>query len=287
MPHNALSDEEPPIYVRCAIADGVALVTLDRPDRLNAMGNEMGRQFDRVMVDIAQNEDVRAVVLTGRGRAFCAGADMERLSGFAESKGESAQLPIAGEPRGVFKALGGTAPPEVLTRYNSPQALPQPAIAAVNGPCVGVGLVLAAMCDVRFAAPEAFFLAPFASRGLVAESGVAQTLAVIAGAGVAADLLLSARRMPAAEAFRVGLVNHLTEGDVVGPALAYAQGIARNLSPRSLRVMKRQLWHARQQSFLQAADMAIDETRDAMRSEDFAEGVAHFVEKRPPRFTGR
>jgi enoyl-CoA hydratase/carnithine racemase len=283
-----MSTEQTPEYVICSFEEQVALITLNRPERLNAMGNEMGRQFDRMMVRIAQNEEIKAVVLTGAGRGFCAGADMERLAGFSESKGSTARIPQPGEVQGPYRALIGRAPQELLSRYCVPQALPQIVIAAVNGPCAGVGLALAVMSDVRFASEAAFFAAPFARRGLVAESGLAASLAALVGVGAAADMLLSGRRVAADEALRIGLVEHLKAPDRLLPdALEYAQDLARNVSPRSARVIKRQLWQARAQSFADALALSMEETTASLQSEDFAEGLAHFREKRSPRFTGR
>lgn len=279
---------EPPEYVTSSVEDRVALITFNRPERLNAMGNEMGRQFDRIMVRIAQNEEIRAVVLTGAGRGFCAGSDMERLVSFSESKGSAAHVPEPGEAQGAYRALIGRAPPELLTRYCAPQALPQPVIAAVNGPCAGIGLSFAVLSDVRFASDAAFFVAPFGRRGLVAEVGLAASLAALVGVGPAADMLLSGRRVPAEEALHMGLVEHLkTPERLVPEAFEYARDIARNVSPRSARIIKRQLWEARNQSFADALALAMAETKASMLSEDFAEGLAHFREKRSPRFTGR
>lgn len=287
-PPTAAPHEAAPEYVTCAIMDQVALVTLNRPERLNAIGNEMGRQFDRIMVRLAQDEGVRAVVLTGAGRGFCAGADLERLAGFQETGGRSAPVPQPGEAQGSFRALVGKAPQEVLTRYCSPQALPQPVIAAVNGPCAGMGLALAVLSDIRFASEAAVFVAPFVGRGLVAENGLASSLAALVGVGAAADMLFSGRKVPAEQALRMGLVEHLTSGErLVEEALAYARNIARTGSPRATRIVKRQLWLARSQSFAEALALSMDETRASLKSEDFAEGLAHFREKRPPQFTGR
>jgi enoyl-CoA hydratase/carnithine racemase len=274
--------------VSVQVDDQVALVTLNRPERLNAMGNDMGRQFDRIMVRIAQDEDVRAVVLTGAGRGFCAGADMERLARFSESKGTSAHVPQPGEATGAYRDLVGSAPQELLTRYCAPQAVPQPVIAAVNGPCAGIGLALAVMCDVRFASEAAFFVAPFGKRGLVAETGLASSLAALVGSGAAADMLLSGRKVQADEALRIGLADHLkAPAQLLPDALAYAREIASNVSPRSARIIKRQLWQARSQSFADAVALSMAETKASLLSEDFAEGLLHFREKRAPRFTGR
>lgn len=274
-------------HVTWDLRDRVAVVTLNRPQRLNALGNEMGRLFDRVMVDVALDDRVRAVVLTGAGRAFCAGADMQRLTGFSES-GEGPQLPESGKAQGRYQALEGISPPEVLNRYSAPQAIPKPVIAAVNGPCAGVGLALAVMSDIRFAAPEAYFLAPFAMRGLVAETGLASSLSAVVGFAAATDMLMSARKVHAEEALRIGLISRIhAKDELVEKAVEYAHEMSAITSPRTSRIIKRQLWHARSRSFADALAESMAETKACMDTEDFREGVASFKEKRPARFTGR
>jgi enoyl-CoA hydratase/carnithine racemase len=187
----------------------------------------------------------------------------------------------------VFDALS-EAPPEQRSRFVIPLAIPKPVIAAVNGPCAGVGLCLAAASDIRFASTETQFTAVFARRGLTAEVGVAYTLAALVGHGAASDMLLSGRRIGGEEACRIGLANAVLPPDQLVPhAMAYARDIACNVSPRSTRVIKRQLWLTRSQSFAEAMTLAYREAGRSLRSEDFREGVAHFVERRPPRFTGR
>jgi len=279
--------DDPATHVLWDLHDQVALVTLNRPDRLNAIGNEMGRLFDRVMVEVALNDRVRAVVLTGAGNAFCAGADMQRLSGFSQS-GEGPKLPERGKAQGKYQALEAISPPEVLNRYSAPQAIPKPVIAAVNGPCAGIGLALAVMCDIRFAAPQAYFLAPFAKRGLVAETGLASSLSAVVGFAAATDMLLSARKVQADEALRIGLIHQVhAQTDLVDKALAYANDMARLTSPRAAAIIKRQMWRARSCSFAEALAESMDETKACMDTEDFREGIASFKEKRPPHFTGR
>lgn len=276
-----MSDE----FVLCDIKDGVALVTLNRPERLNAMGAVMGEQFDRIMVDVGVDDAVRAVVLTGSGKGFCAGADMDRLQGMAD--GERLDSFPAGTPNPAYDRLA-EASVFNRSRYALPSALPKPVIAAINGACAGVGLALAVTCDVRFASAGALFTAAFPRRGLTAESGLAFTLPALIGQGAASDLLLSGRKILADEAQGMGLVNRVLEPDqLLDHAMAYARDIAQNVSPRSTRVIKRQLWMARSQSYAEAMTTAFGEVVASLASEDFREGVAHYKEKRPPRFTGR
>ncbi|MGD9712606.1 MAG: enoyl-CoA hydratase-related protein [Thermomicrobiales bacterium] len=273
--------------VICEIADGVATITLNRPDRLNAIDAEMGALFDQLMVNVALDDTVRVVILTGAGRGFCAGADVARLDDLAAGGSGGYKRPAPGSPHPVFDALIDS-PPAQRTRYAIPSALPKPVIAAVNGPCAGVGLALAAACDVRFANTDAFFTASFCRRGLTAEHGLAHSLASLIGRNGAGDLLLTGRRMYAEEALRVGLVSKvLPENELLAHVKDYAQDIALNVSPRSTRIIKRQLWHALDESFAEALMHAHREVLASMDSEDFQEGLAHFKERRPARFTGR
>ncbi|ACG78963.1 enoyl-CoA hydratase/isomerase [Phenylobacterium zucineum HLK1] len=274
-------------FVQCEISEGVAVVTLNRPERLNAIGPAMGDLFDRTMVQVGLDDAVKVVVLTGSGRGFCAGADMERLDDLAATAGGSFERLPPGSPHPVFDALADS-PPEHRSRYIIPSALPKPVIAAVNGACAGVGLSLAASCDVRFASTDALFTAGFPRRGLTAEAGLAFTLPAIVGQGAAADILLSGRRLSAHEALRIGLVSVVLEpADLLAHAVDYARDIAENVSPRSTRVIKRQLWKARSETFAEALTTAYEEVVASLESEDFKEGVAHFRERRKPVFVGR
>jgi enoyl-CoA hydratase/carnithine racemase len=155
------------------IDQGVALLTLNRPDRLNAWTNEMHRQYFDLLDDCAARDDVRAIVVTGAGKGFCAGADMGDLQALGDG----------GEVEGAFDQRPHT----------HARTIPKPVIAAVNGACAGLGLVHALMCDLRFAANEAKFTTAFARRGLVAEHGISWLLPRLVGPSRALDLLLSAR----------------------------------------------------------------------------------------------
>ncbi|MBV9512107.1 MAG: enoyl-CoA hydratase/isomerase family protein [Caulobacteraceae bacterium] len=268
--------------VTCEIEDGVALVTLNRPDRMNAVNMEMGLAFEAVMARLGLDDQVKAVVLTGAGeRAFCAGADVARLEGISagtESHASSEPSPLMGLHY---------APEALRVRYAAPMALRQPVIAAVNGVSVGAGFVLAAASDIRFASSAASFMAVFAQRGLVAENGLAWTLTAILGRGRASDILLSGRRIGADEALEIGLVSAVLPPDrLVEHALDYARGLARTASPRSLAVIKRQLRLAPEQSYAEALELDRAEVAAALQSGDFREGLASFRDKRPPNFKG-
>ena len=265
------------------VRDFVATVTLNRPDRLNAFNGDMERELREAMLRAAGDEAVRVVILTGAGRGFCAGADMDRLSGAAGSGGAS----LAREAAPRFEA-GGSTRADFQRRYTYLPAMPKPIIAAVNGPAAGLGFIFACYCDIRFAGSDAVFTTAFSRRGLIAEYGLAWLLPRLVGAGAAFDLLYSARRVAAAEAERIGLVNRtLPQAELMAHVDAYARELATAVSPRSLRVMKRQLWEGMLHGLGDAVDIADEEMRGSFKSEDFREGVAHFVEKRAARFTGR
>jgi enoyl-CoA hydratase/carnithine racemase len=166
--------------------------------------------------------------------------------------------------------------------------VPKPIIAALNGATAGLGLVVSLYCDLRIAADTAVFTTAFSRRGLIAEHGVSWMLPRLVGLQHALDLLLSARKITAAEALAMGLVAQVKPAATLQEDVrAYARELADLVSPRSLRVMKRQVWEAQFQSLAEATAVADEEMQKSFTAEDFKEGVAHFVEKRAPRFTGR
>jgi enoyl-CoA hydratase/carnithine racemase len=271
--------------IQYEVKDGIATITLHRPDKLNAWTEIMGEEVRRAMHGAAQDDAARVIVLTGAGRGFCAGADMSLLSDIAGDAGS------APPPRSGGRTL--TAP-EGSTRldYQGPfsyfASIPKPVIAAVNGAAAGLGLVIATYCDMRFAAESAAFTTAFARRGLIAEHGVSFMLPRLVGLEHALDLLLSGRKIDAAEARRMGLVGRvLPDAELIDGVRAYARELVDLVSPRSMAVMKRQVWEAQFQTLAEATDVAAEEMRRSFASADFKEGVAHFLEKRRPAFTGR
>jgi enoyl-CoA hydratase/carnithine racemase len=266
------------------VKDRIATVTFNRPDRLNAFNAEMATGLRQALEQAARDEGVRVIILTGAGRGFCAGADMERLSGTAGSGGAN----LAREAAPPAMEVGGSRRPDFQQRYSYFPSIPKPLIAAVNGPAAGLGFIFACYCDIRFAGSEAIFTTAFSRRGLIAEYGLAWLLPRLVGPAHAADLLYSARRVSAEEAARIGLVNRtVPQGKLMDEVRAYAGELASAVSPRSMSVMKRQLWEGLLSGLGEAIELANGEMPPAFKSEDFREGVAHFVEKRPARFTGR
>jgi enoyl-CoA hydratase/carnithine racemase len=262
------------------VSDRVATITLNRPDKLNAWTRLMEQEVRQAMNEAAADDDVRVIVLTGAGRGFCAGADMSLLQDVVAQRVHP--LPDTTTPNGD----GGRV--DFQRQYSYFPAISKPIIGALNGPTVGLGLVIAVFCDIRFASDEAKFGSAFARRGLIAEYGLAWLLPRIVGHANAMDILLSARIFGAQEALRMGLVNQVFPAATFAESVAaYAKELAAQVSPRSTRVIKRQVYEAMFQTLGQALDTATEEMRESLQCEDFKEGVAHFVEKRAPAFEGK
>lgn len=247
-------------------SDGVLVLTLNRPDRLNAWTAEMGMRYFDLLEAAAEDPEVRAIVVTGAGRGFCAGADMERLQALGTGTGNQAGV-HAGKPQSF------------------PLTVPKPIIAAINGGCAGLGLVQALMCDVRFAAAGAKFTTAFVRRGLVAEFGISWMLPRLIGHAAALDLLLSGRVFVAEEAKELGVVNRVVAPEaLLETAVEYARDMAANCSPASMAAMKHQVYGNYESGFAPSMRETMELMRASLKRPDFREGVASFVEKRPPRF---
>jgi enoyl-CoA hydratase/carnithine racemase len=244
------------------VRGGVATVTLNRPERLNAWNTLLGAELGDAMATADEDDDVRAVVVTGAGRAFCAGADL--------SGGE----------------FGGGAAPTLRACW--PYQVRKPVIAAINGHAVGVGLTYPMTCDVRFVANDAKLAFAFVRRGAIPELASHVTVPRVAGFAVAAELLLSGRTILGAEAAELGLVSRaLPQAEVLPAAVALASDIAANTAPVSVAVAKRLLWEGIGSS---VAEMSALENRlfpKVASLPDAREGIAAFVEKRPPAWSGK
>ncbi|PHQ68340.1 MAG: enoyl-CoA hydratase [Sneathiella sp.] len=265
------------------ISEGIATVTLNRPDKLNAWTRLMEKEVREAMESADKDDAVRVIILTGAGRGFCAGADMNLLSGIGDGSETR-------EPGAVYgtRPYNVAIPADYQTQYSYFPSLSKPVIAAINGPAAGLGMVVSLYCDMRFASREAIFMTAFAKRGLIAEHGISWMLPRLVGHSVALDLLLSSRKVTAEEALRIGLVNQVHEADALMPATrAYAKDLAQNVSPRSMAVMKRQVYNAQFGTLNDAVAVGNAEMLESFKSEDFKEGVAHFLEKRAPNFSGK
>ena len=202
--------------VQMQITEGVALLTLNRPDRLNAWTAEMEHAYFALLEQCAGDQQVRVIVVTGAGRGFCAGADMQQLQELGDG------------------TLTASAEAQERRPQTFPLSIAKPIIAAVNGACAGIGLVQALMCDVRFAAEGAKLTTAFARRGLVAEHGISWILPRLVGPARALDLLLSGRVVFAEEAQTLGLVNRVFAPDrLLEATLDYARELSSTARPRA------------------------------------------------------
>lgn len=249
---------------------GIALLTFNRPDRLNAWNGALAARYFTLLDECAADPAVKVIVVTGAGRGYCAGADMDALQGLGGGGSVGAD--------GAAAAAGGR--PQHHTA-----AVPKPVIAAVNGACAGIGMVQALMCDLRFAAAGAKFTTAFARRGLIGEYGMSWILPRLIGTSRALDLMLSGRVVLAEEALALGMVNEVVAPEhLLDRTLEYAADLAVNCSPTSMAVMKRQVYADWDRGLVEASDTAEVLMKASIMRPDFIEGVASFVEKRSPRF---
>jgi enoyl-CoA hydratase/carnithine racemase len=252
---------------------GVAVMTLNRPDRLNTWGGDIATSFYAGLDRAEQDSAVRVIVLTGRGKAFCAGAQLGSVGNVSQS--------IEATDEGKLASLIGDRQPYHLT------SLSKPVVAAINGSCVGIGFTQALMCDVRFAAAGAKFAASFARRGLIAEYGVSWILPRLTGWGVALDLLLSGRTFLADEAAELGLVKAVVPPEqLMAHAMAYAEDIAQNCSPASMAIIKRQAYGDAMREVADSSSRSEILLHESLKRPDVIEGITSFLEKRAPSFPG-
>ena len=265
--------------VRSEVAEGVATITLDRPDRLNAWTGRMDGEYRAALAAAEEDPGVRVIVVTGAGRGFCAGADSAALGGMAGTGEYDSGVPAPPATPGYGVRADFDHP------YSSHFGLSKPVIAAVNGPAAGVGFVLACFCDLRYAAAGAKLTTSFGRLGLPAEHGVSWVLPRLVGAARAAELLFTSRVVLAEEAAAMGLVNAVfPPEDLLPETLRVATTMAREISPASLRVMKQQLYADLVGQLDAAATFAEDAMVRMVGEPDFAEGVAALTGRRPPRF---
>jgi enoyl-CoA hydratase/carnithine racemase len=234
------------------------------------------------MVHADRDQGVKAIVVTGAGKGYCAGADMNMLQGLGRGAGVDAV------PEALHVELDPSLPEAFRGDYSYPLGLTKPIIAAVNGVAAGLGISYMLYYDVRIASDRARLGFLFPRRGLIAEHGSAWILPRLVGMAHACDLLFSGRLVDAEEARAIGLVNRVVQHDDLLPHVHdYARELAAKSSPRSTRIMKRQLYTNQFVDLGASIREADAEMVACFGTEDFREGVASFVEHRPPRFTGR
>ena len=254
--------------LRIETADGVGTVTLDRPDALNALTVPLKEELVATFRAFASDDAVRAIVLTGAGRAFCAGQDLhERLQPDAQ--------PLADEIRARYNPL-----------IRAMRALPKPIVAAVNGVAAGAGASLAFACDIRIAAEDASFLLAFGRVGLIPDSGATWLLPRLIGGAKAAELALTTDPLNAADAERLGLVARVVPtADLLPQAHALAERLAA-AAPVALALTKEALERSWTASFEEQLELEADLQGRAGSTADHAEGIAAFIERRRPTFRG-
>lgn len=246
----------------------VLVLTLNRPDRLNAWNDALEQRYFELLDHAESDPDVRAVVVTGAGRGFCAGAEMDDLSEVVATRD--------------FAPLVQRDPPR-----HRPLLFGKPLIAAINGAAAGLGLVEALYCDVRFAVPQAKLTAAFSRRGLIGEYGVAWLLPRLVGRSRALDILLSSRVILGEEALQMGLVDRAVAPELLlDAAVAYAEDLAHFCSPAAMRAIKGQLLRAQDSTFAETVHEADRLMLDAFDSPDFREGLNSYLEGRSPAFPG-
>jgi enoyl-CoA hydratase/carnithine racemase len=264
---------------RYGVTDGVATITLSRPERLNAWTGRMHTEYRALLERAAHDPSVRVIVVTGAGRGFCVGADSQALETHVERGAYDA---------GVGDDLarpGYGVRPEFDADFAYHFGIAKPIIAAINGPAAGVGMVLACYCDLRFAAAGVKLTTSHGRLGLPAEYGLSWLLPRLIGLTRANDLLLSSRVVLSEEAAAMGLVNQVVEPEqLLAVTYAYAAMLATEVAPSSLSVTKLQIYRDLHGDVASSVRDAGARMADMMRGTDFAEGVAALTGRRPPKF---
>lgn len=248
------------------VADGVAVLTFNRPERHNAWSVELENRYYARLHAAEADPDIRVVVVTGAGRSFCPGMDTAALADQV--------------------ATGVSSNPHLRQSMTTPTTIAKPVIAAVNGACAGIGLIAALNCDLRFVSATAKMTTAFVQRGIMAEHGLAWTLPRLVGTSRALDLLLSGRVVLGEEAVALGLADRVFAPEELMPkTLEYAKALAANGSPVAMGTIKRQVYQSWHTSLEESRTTAIRFWMGHLRHEpDFKEGVNSFLEKRPPVF---
>ena len=268
------------------VDDPVATITLNRPDSLNAWSGNMDGEIRDALSRAEADKAVVGIVVTGAGRAFCAGADMKSLtalsSGGGDDDGEGDRQERASDgERPWWRTVDG----DFNGRLTYPMAMKKPVIAAVNGAVAGMAYPFALSCDLRVGTADSLFLTAFPQRGLIAEWGLSWLLPRLVGPSVALDLLMSSRRVKGEEAHALGLLNYLVPADeLLGFCRGYVEQLATTVSPASIAVMKRQVYEQMHRGLGEAEFESQELMVESFGRPDFKEGVQSFVQKRPPEF---
>ncbi len=262
------------------VEDPVAVITMNRPDQLNAFTNRMLAEVRHALAAAESDDRVVGIILTGAGRGFCAGMDMGSLDNLAEGTGEAEDLSaLAAHP----------GDPELgenfQVAFSYLLSIRKPLIGAINGACAGLGFVFALLTDMRFIERQAKFATAFSQRGLIAEHGASWILPRLIGSGRALDILWSSRKFDGEEADRLGLAERLCEtGSAVADARDFIRDLAANASPTSLRIIKAQVYRHLNMPLGESLTESNEWMSASLKREDFREGVSSFMERRAPEF---
>lgn len=264
------------------VKGAAAVITFNRPDALNAFTNNMLEEIKHALAQAEADESVVGIVLTGAGRGFCAGMDMNAL----DSQASGGDLSGGVERKQLDADPGDKAMGENFqVAFTYILSIRKPIIAVVNGACAGLGMSIALLCDMRFGSENTRFITAFAQRGLIAEHGQSWILPRLVGTSRALDLLWSSRKVAADEAKEMGLLDRVVaHDDLVGTALDYIENLAAFSSPTSLMVMKQQVYRHLNMELGDAMKESNAWMAESLQREDFREGVKSFLEKRPPEF---
>jgi len=259
-----MSASQPLPPVLSEIADGIMTITLNRPERRNAWNSDVAGHYFAALEQAATSPEVRVIILTGAGSAFCSGGDAEKLENVADT---------------------GDVRPTSNRPYWFPLQIGKPVIGAINGAAVGIGMQVALFTDIRIASNEARFSTIFARLGLVAEMGLSWMLPRLVGAARAADLLFTGRMVGADEALGMGMVNQVVPAErLIEEARAYAAKLVETSAPWSMRTMKAQLYADLDCTMLAAYERSVSLADESVVRDDFKEGLKSLIEKRKPAF---
>lgn len=263
------------------VDDPVAVIKFNRPEALNAFTRRMLAEIRHALAAAEQDENVVGIILTGEGKGFCPGMDMNALDAISDGNNGSAQSLAEFEAQPGDPELGDN----FQVTYSYLMSIRKPVIAAINGACAGLGLAIATMTDLRIVERSAKFSTAFSQRGLIAEHGISWTLPRLIGSGNALDLLWSARKFTGEEAESLGLAEKLVDdGDALATAIDYVRSLAASCAPKSLQVMKAQVYRHMNMELGDAMRESNDWMAASLQRDDFREGVRSFIEKRPPNF---
>ncbi len=270
MSHAPQSASTSPV-IRETRRGSVITLMMNRPDKLNALNNELSTALNQALVRIAGDSSVHVVILTGAGRAFCAGGDLGAI-GKGREKGDVTEL-------GPILRSGMQAVVNI-------RSMPQPVIAAVNGPAAGAGTNLALAADIRLAAEGSSFGQNFAKVGLFPDYGGTYLLPQLVGASIAAEMFYTGDMIDAATAHRLGIINHLFPADQFEASVAtFAKKIAEG-PQLAIRAVKQAIFHRDKEDLMRALDNEVEVQMKCFQSHDCLEGIRAFHEKRPPKFQG-